>query len=59
MAVTPQPNLIIPLRLCDPVSVRHGFRALGVACATLAAAGRLTDLMPGNDDGVITHGEQL
>jgi hypothetical protein len=55
MEVTPQPNLIIPLRLSDPASVRHGFRTLGVACNTLAAASRLMDLMPGNEEGVITR----
>jgi hypothetical protein len=55
MEVTPQPNVIIPLRLSDPVSVRQGFRALGVLCRTLAAASRLIDLMPGNQDGVITR----
>jgi hypothetical protein len=58
MEVTPQPNLIIPLHLCDPTSVRLGFRTLGVACETLAAASRLIDLMPGNDDGVISREEQ-
>jgi len=31
----------------------QGFRTLGVVCETLAAASRLIDLMPGNDDGVI------
>ena len=55
MEVTPQPNLIIPLRLSDPVSVRKAFRTLGIACETFAAACRLIDLMPGNDDGVITR----
>ena len=55
MEVTPQPNLIIPLKLDDPVSVRKAFRTLGIACETLAAASRLIDLMPGNDDGVITR----
>jgi hypothetical protein len=55
METTPQPNLIIPLKLSDPTSVRQGFRTLGVVCDTLAAASRLIDLMPGNDDGVITH----
>lgn len=59
MEVTPQPNLIIPLRLSDPTSVRQGFRTLSVVCDTLAAASRLIDLMPGNDDGVIAHEEQL
>ena len=34
MEVTPQPNLIIPLKLSDPTSVRQGFRTLGVVCDT-------------------------
>jgi hypothetical protein len=55
METTPHPNLIIPLQLADPGSVRKGFRTLGVVCETLAAASRLIDLMPGNDDGVITR----
>jgi hypothetical protein len=55
MEMTPQPNLIIPIQLTDPGSVRQGFQILSVACETLAAASRLIDLMPGNDDGVITH----
>lgn len=54
MDATPQPNLIIPLKLSDPGSVGQAFRTLGIACETLAAASRLIDLMPGNDDGVIT-----
>jgi hypothetical protein len=54
METTPHPNLIIPLQLAEPSSVRQGFRTLAVACETLAAASRLIDLMPGNDDGVIT-----
>jgi hypothetical protein len=58
LEVTPQPNLIIPLRLRDPVGVKRGFMTLGVACQTLAAASRLIDRMPGNDDGVIGHEEQ-
>jgi len=53
LETTPQPNLIIPLKLTEPTSVRQGFRTLGVVCETLAAASRLLDLMPGNDDGVI------
>ncbi len=59
MEVTPQPNLIIPIQLSDPVGIRQGFRTLGVVCDTLAAASRLIDLMPGNDDGVIAREEQL
>jgi len=57
METTPQPNLIIPLKLSDPASVCHGFRVLSVVCQTLAAASRLIDLMPGNDDGVIAREE--
>ena len=55
MEVTPQPNLIIPLKVSDPRSVRQAFRTLAVACNTLAAATRLIDLMPGNEEGVITN----
>jgi hypothetical protein len=58
METTPGPNLIIPLKLSDPTTVRQGFRTLGVVCDTLAAASRLIDLMPGNDDGVIAWEEQ-
>jgi hypothetical protein len=58
METTPQPNLIIPFKLSDPASIRQAFRTLGVVCDTLAAASRLIDLMPGNDDGVITREEQ-
>jgi hypothetical protein len=54
MEATPQPNLIIPLKLSEPLTVRKAFRTLGIACEMLAAASRLIDLMPGNDDGVIT-----
>lgn len=57
MEVTPQPNLIIPLKLSDPASVCQALRTLGVACDTMAAASRLIDLMPGNDDGVIVREE--
>jgi hypothetical protein len=55
METTPHPNLIIPLQLSNPACVRDGFRILGVVCDTLAATSRLIDLMPGNDDGVITR----
>ena len=53
MEVTPQPNVIVPLKLSDAISVRDGFRTLGVVCETLAAASRLIDLMPRNEEGVI------
>ena len=55
LEVTPQPNVIIPLKLCDPANIRKGFRTLGIVCETLAAASRLIDLMPGNEEGVITR----
>lgn len=55
MEVSPQPNLIISVKLTDPASVKLDFRTLGVFCETLAAACRLIDRMPGNDDGVITR----
>jgi len=58
METTPHPNLIIPLKLSDPTSVRKAFRTLGVVCDTLAAASRLIDLMPGNEEGVIAREEQ-
>jgi len=58
METTPQPNLIIPLKLSDPTGVQQGFRTLGVVCDTLAAASRLIDLMPGNEEGVIAREEQ-
>jgi len=53
METTPQPNVIVPLKLSDPTGVRQGFRTLAAACETLAAASRLIDLMPGNDGGII------
>ena len=55
MEVTPQPNVIIPLKFRDPMSVRQAFRTLAVLCRTLAAASRLIDLMPGNEEGVIAR----
>jgi hypothetical protein len=54
LEVTPQPNVIIPLKIGDPLGVRQGFRTLAVVCETLAAASRLIDLMPGNEEGVIS-----
>jgi hypothetical protein len=54
LEVTPQPNVIIPIKLSDAGSVREGFRTLAVVSETLAAASRLIDLMPGNEEGVIT-----
>jgi len=54
MEVTPEPNLIIPFDPGNRESVGGTFKALGVACETLAAASRLMDLMPGNDKWIIS-----
>jgi len=53
LEVTPEPNLIIPFDPTDSETVRDAFQVFGVACETIAAAGRLIDLMPGNDKWVI------
>lgn len=55
MELTPQPNVIIPLKLSDATNIRDGFRSLAVICEVLAAATRLIDLMPGNEEGVIAR----
>ena len=57
MEVTPEPTLIIPLSADQPASVKAAFRTLGVVCDTLAAASRLIDRMPGNDQWVIRGGK--
>ena len=54
MEVTPEPNIIIPFYPTDTESVRGAFQVFGVACQTIAAASRLIDLMPGNDQWVIS-----
>jgi hypothetical protein len=56
MELTPEPSLIIPLRADQHRSVQEAFRTLGVVCDTLAAASRLIDRMPGNDQWVIQGG---
>jgi hypothetical protein len=53
MEVTPEPNLIIPFDPTDTASVQRTFRMFGVACRTIAAASRVIDLMPGNDQWII------
>jgi hypothetical protein len=55
MEVTHEPNLIIPFDPTDTESVRRTFHMFGVACQTIAAASRLIDLMPGNDQWVISR----
>jgi hypothetical protein len=55
MEVTPEPNLIIPFDPTDRESVRRTFHMFGVACQTIAATSRLIDLMPGNDQWIISR----
>jgi hypothetical protein len=55
MEVTPEPNLIIPFDPTYAESVRRTFHTFGVACRTIAAASRLIDLMPGNDQWIISR----
>jgi hypothetical protein len=58
MAVTPEPSVIIPLNAHEPDSVRQAFHTFGVVCKTMAAASRLIDRMPGNDQWVIQRQEE-
>ena len=55
MEVTPEPNLIIPFDPTDIESVRRTFHMFGVACRTIAAASHVIDLMPGNDQWIISR----
>jgi hypothetical protein len=55
MEVTPEPNLIIPFDPTKTDSVQRTFHMFGVACQTIAAASRLIDLMPGNDQWIISR----
>jgi hypothetical protein len=55
MEVEPEPNLIIPFDPTDKDSVQSTFHMFGVACQTIAAASRVIDLMPGNDQWIISR----
>jgi hypothetical protein len=55
MEVTPEPNIIIPFDPTDTESVRRTFHMFGVACQTIAATSRVIDLMPGNDQWIISR----
>jgi len=57
MEVTPEPSVIIPLNAHDPQNVRQAFHTFGVVCKTMAAASRLIDRMPGNEEWVIQRQE--
>jgi hypothetical protein len=54
----PEPSLIIPFDGRNAGSVRIAFRTFGVACQTLAAASRLIDLMPGNEQWTTNESEE-
>ena len=55
MEVEPEPNIIIPFDPTDTESVRRTFHMFGVACQTIAAASRIIDIMPGNDQWIINR----
>ena len=55
MEVTPEPSLIIPFDPMDTESVRRTFQMFGVACQTIAAASHVIDLMPANDQWIISR----
>jgi hypothetical protein len=55
MEVEPEPNIIIPFDPTDSESVQRTFHMFGVACQTIAAASRVIDLMPGNDQWIISR----
>jgi hypothetical protein len=55
MEVEPEPNIIIPFDPTDTESVQRTIHTFGVACQTFAAASRVIDLMPGNDQWIISR----
>jgi hypothetical protein len=57
MEVEPEPNIIIPFDPTDAESVQRSFHMFGVACQTIAAASRVINLMPSNDQWIISRWE--
>jgi hypothetical protein len=55
MEVEPEPNIIISFDPTDTESVQRTFHTFGVACQTIAAASHVIDLMPGNDQWIISR----
>jgi hypothetical protein len=55
MEVELEPNIIIPFDPTDTASVQRTFNMFGVACQTIAAASRVIDLMPGNDQWIVSR----
>ena len=55
MEVEPEPNIIMPFDPTNAESVRRTFHMFGVACQTIAAASCVIDLMPHNDQWIISR----
>ena len=55
MEVEPEPNIMIPFDPTDVENVQRTFHIFGVACQTIAAASHVIDLMPGNDQWIISR----
>lgn len=55
MEVEPEPNIIIPFDPSNTHSVQRAFHIFGVTCQTIAQASGLIDLMPGNDQWIISR----
>ncbi len=51
MEAGPEPNFIVEINPGDPASAQHAFNnILGVLCETMAAASRLAEMCPGNNE---------
>jgi len=55
MEVEPEPNIIIPFDPTDTGSVQDAFHTFSVACQAIAAASHVIDLMPGNDQWIVSR----
>jgi len=50
MEAAPEPNFIVEINPGDPASAQHAFNILGALCETMAAASRLAEMCPGNNE---------
>jgi len=50
MEAGPEPNFIVEINPGDPASVQQAFETLGGLCETTAAASRLAEMCPGNNE---------
>lgn len=50
MEADPEPNFIVEINPGDPASVQQAFETLGGPCETMAAASRLAEMCPGNNE---------